>query len=105
MAIGLERVTSDDSVSASPARSETRPADALTRDFIAWLASAPRTYDEVMAAWRTSCPRLSIWEDALADGLVRVDGETGTPAGLARVVVTLKGRELLNGAASGSANG
>jgi hypothetical protein len=25
-----------------------------------------------MDAWSTHCPRLSIWEDALGDGLVRV---------------------------------
>ena len=25
-----------------------------------------------MEVWRTSCPRLSIWEDAVDDGLVRV---------------------------------
>jgi hypothetical protein len=44
----------------------------LTRDLLAWIAAEPRTYRETMEAWRTSCPRLSIWEDAVDDGLVRV---------------------------------
>jgi hypothetical protein len=48
---------------------ETTP---LTRDLLAWIAAAPRTYRETMDVWRTSCPRLSIWEDAVGDGLVRV---------------------------------
>lgn len=49
------------------------PADALTLQFLAWVAERPRPYGEVMEAWRTSCPRLSIWEDALRDGLVEID--------------------------------
>ena len=44
----------------------------LTRDLLAWIAAAPRTYRETMEVWRTSCPRLSIWEDAVGDGLVQV---------------------------------
>src|SRR5215211_4787100 len=48
---------------------ETTP---LTRDLLVWIASAPRTYRETMEAWRTSCPRLPIWEDAVRDGLVRI---------------------------------
>ena len=44
----------------------------LTRDLLAWIDAAPRTYRETMEVWRTSCPRLSIWEDAIGDGLVRV---------------------------------
>ena len=46
--------------------------EALTRDLLAWIATTPRTYRETMDAWRTSCPRLSIWEDAVGDRLVRV---------------------------------
>ena len=42
----------------------------LTLDFLAWLIAAPRSYAEVMDAWRTSCPRLTIWEDAVDNGLV-----------------------------------
>ena len=37
----------------------------LIVDFLAWLADGPRPYGEVMEAWRTSCPRLTVWEDAI----------------------------------------
>jgi hypothetical protein len=46
----------------------------LTKQLLEWLEPAPRSYRETMEAWRTSCPRLSIWEDALTDGLVEVVG-------------------------------
>jgi hypothetical protein len=45
---------------------------ALTYDLLAWIARSPRTYRETMDVWHTHCPRLSIWEDALSDGLVQV---------------------------------
>jgi hypothetical protein len=48
------------------------PAGHLTLQFLAWIGEEPRSYGEVMDAWRTSCPRLSIWEDAVRDGLVEV---------------------------------
>lgn len=40
--------------------------------FLLWVAARPRCYGETMDAWRTSCPRLSVWEDATADGLVEL---------------------------------
>ena len=63
--------------------------EALILDLLEWLASGERGYEEVMDAWRTSCPRLPVWEDANDRGLVRseqVDGRSvvrATPAGLA----------------------
>jgi len=51
----------------------------LMQQFLAWLAEKPRSYAEVMDAWRTSCPRLSIWEDAQLEGLVELrDGGEAT---------------------------
>ena len=47
----------------------------LTLDPVAWIAARPRTYREVMGAWRSSCPRLTIWEDALEAGLLRMDSD------------------------------
>jgi hypothetical protein len=44
--------------------------DALLSDLLAWLARDARPYHEVMEAWRTSCPRLPVWEDAVERGLV-----------------------------------
>lgn len=48
----------------------TDPTEALVLDLVEWVAARPRAYDEVMEAWRTSCPRLTIWEDAVDQGLV-----------------------------------
>jgi len=45
-------------------------ADPLVLDFVEWIAREPRPYSEVIAAWRTSCPRLTIWEDAVDAGYV-----------------------------------
>ena len=61
----------------------------LILDLLEWVASKERTYDQVMDAWRTSCPRLSIWEDANDLGLVESEIVNGrlivrvTPSGLA----------------------
>jgi hypothetical protein len=56
---------------------------ALTRDLLTWIAQKPRTYSDTMEAWRTSCPRLSIWEDAVGEGLVQIrsGNVTLTPRG------------------------
>src|SRR4249920_1428731 len=51
-----------------------QPQAMLMLQFLAWLAENPRSYAEVMDAWRTSCPRLSIWEDAQLEGLVELRG-------------------------------
>jgi hypothetical protein len=70
----------------------------LTRDFLAWIARQPRSYQDAMEAWRSSCPRFTIWEDAIADGLIREErGSEGTP-GEIRIVLTPRGRDLLDGA-------
>jgi hypothetical protein len=66
---------------------------ALTLQFLAWVAEAPRTYADAMEAWRSTCPRLSIWEDASLDGLVAIDG--GASRNQSRVVLTPKGRAML----------
>ena len=44
-----------------------------TVQLLVWIAEQPRSYGETIEVWKTSCPRLAVWEDALADGLVRVD--------------------------------
>jgi hypothetical protein len=38
--------------------------DALILDLLEWVGPRARPYDEVMEVWRTSCPRLPVWEDA-----------------------------------------
>jgi D-3-phosphoglycerate dehydrogenase len=44
--------------------------EALILDLLDWLTLRDRTYEEVMDAWRTSCPRLPVWEDANDRGLI-----------------------------------
>ena len=44
--------------------------DALVLDLVEWIAREPRLYSEVIETWRTSCPRLTIWEDAVDRGYV-----------------------------------
>ena len=44
--------------------------DSLVLDLIEWLLDAPRPYAEVMDAWRTTCARLPIWEEAVDRGFL-----------------------------------
>lgn len=72
------------------------PASLIMLQFLAWVADRPRTYPETMEAWRSTCPRLSVWEDAIIDGLVQIDNGNGRA-----VVLTARGRTILrNGAAA-----
>ncbi len=67
-------------------------ADPLVLDFVEWIAREPRFYVEVVATWRTSCPRLTIWEDAADRGYVTRE----TIAGVGLIVtVTEAGEKLL----------
>jgi hypothetical protein len=64
----------------------------LTLDFLAWLAAEPRDYIDVMDAWRTSCPRLTVWEDAIDAGLITRTHIAGQPL---RIGLTQRGHALL----------
>ena len=48
----------------------TESTDPLVLDLVEWIAREPRLYAEVIETWRTSCPRLTIWEDAVDRGFV-----------------------------------
>lgn len=65
--------------------------DALMRDMLIWIAREDRPYGEVMDAWRTSCPRLPVWEDAVDRGFVAQRPD----AGRMFVTVTPAGRDFL----------
>ena len=67
----------------------------LTVQFLAWVAAKPRTYGDTMETWRTSCPRLSIWEDAILDGLVQLETGNGKPRDQSAVTLTGRGRAML----------
>ena len=61
--------------------------DDLVLDLLEWLGSSPRPYSEVLDAWRTSCPRLPVWEEATDKGFVSRRGRL--------VEVTPQGRSFL----------
>jgi hypothetical protein len=70
----------------------TTTCDPLVLDLVQWIAREPRTYAEVIEAWKTSCPRLTVWEDAVDQGFVtrKNVGARGTI-----VVLTGAGHALL----------
>jgi len=67
-------------------------AHALTQQFLAWVAETPRSYADA-EAWRRSCPHLSVWEDAIANGLIRF--QNGSSMKKSRIVLTVRGRSCL----------
>ncbi|MBZ5641239.1 MAG: hypothetical protein LAO19_00620 [Acidobacteriia bacterium] len=62
-------------------------------EFLTWVSLRPRTYGEAMASWRSTCPRLSTWEDTLADGLIQI--ESGATMDQSSVTLTARGWALL----------
>ncbi len=65
--------------------------ESLILDLLEWLAKRDRTYEEVMDGWRTSCPKLPVWEDANDRGLVTTEMADGRCI----VRITLAGLDLL----------
>jgi hypothetical protein len=66
----------------------------LVFDLVEWVAREPRTYADMLDAWRTSCPRLTVWEDAIERKLVMRKPVAGQGT---IVVVTAAGRRFLAG--------
>jgi hypothetical protein len=71
------------------------PVSLLMIEFLTWVSTRRRTYAEAMDAWRSTCPRHTVWEDALADGLIQVEGRS--PWGQSEVALTPRGRAILEG--------
>src|SRR6516162_95066 len=71
------------------------PVSSLMREFLSWLSTRRRTYGEVMDAWRSTCPRHTVWEDALADGLIEID--SGDRGHLAEVILSSRAKAALAG--------
>jgi hypothetical protein len=46
--------------------------DAERLELLSWVSREPRSYPEAIEVWHTYCPRHSVWEDAVSDGLLRV---------------------------------
>jgi hypothetical protein len=70
---------------------------ASTIELLSWLSVRTRTYDDAIEAWHSHCPRLTVWEDALIDGLTRImrGGD-----GISTVGLTERGRAALARAVS-----
>jgi trans-aconitate 2-methyltransferase len=66
--------------------------ESLILDLLEWIGPESRPYPEVMAAWRTNCPRLQIWEDASERGFIGRHHEDGRGI---LISVTPLGREHL----------
>jgi hypothetical protein len=73
-----------------PAGDGVMSATPQTLELLQWIAARPRTYADAIDAWRSNCPRLSVWDDAMIDGLIRTNRRNGsepvielTPAGRA----------------------
>lgn len=75
------------------------PLESLILDLIEWIGAEPRPYAEVLGAWRTSCPRLPVWEDALDRGFIARRSSSGRAS---LVVVTPLGSAHLREHRAGS---
>jgi hypothetical protein len=69
------------------------PVDALVISLLEWIGPRGRPYAEVIDAWRTSCPRLPVWEEANARGYIVHEHVAGTGA---LICVSPSGLALLN---------
>ena len=67
-------------------------ASTSTIELLSWIAIRPRTYAETIEAWHSHCPRLTVWEDALGERLIRIARE-GT--GVSTVALTKRGHATL----------
>jgi hypothetical protein len=76
--------------------------DSLVLDLIEWLLHEPRPYAEVMDAWRTTCARLPIWEEAVDRGFLVSEM---VARGRVLVRVTPAGRAFLQGRRGGDVQG
>ncbi len=85
----------------APAPSADAQPSGILLQFLAWVAARPRGYGETIEAWRTSCPRLPAWEDAIDDGLVRLSPGPGGRRSEATVELTPRGAALLADSSKG----
>ena len=66
--------------------------DPLILDLLEWIGRKPRSYADVIDAWRTSCPRLTVWEDAMDRGFTAREHKPGREV---MIVLTKSGKEFL----------
>ena len=68
------------------------PTSLIMMQFLSWVEDRPRTREQAVEAWH-SCPHISVWEDAVVDGLVHTEND-----GRRTVALTRRGRAMLAGA-------
>jgi hypothetical protein len=76
---------------ASEARIMTDTLEPLLLDLVEWVGKEPRLYADVLDRWRTSCPRLTVWEEAVDRGYVVRSSDRHGPV----VGITPLGRSFL----------
>ena len=68
--------------------------ESLMLQFLTWVADRGRSYEDAMAAWQSTCPRHTIWEDAIIGCLVKIESANGSRQ--SRVTLTPRGRAILD---------
>ncbi len=68
--------------------------ESLMVQFLTWVSDCRRSYEDAMAAWQSTCPRHTIWEDAIIGGLVRIESANGSSQ--SQVTLTPRGRAILD---------
>jgi hypothetical protein len=69
--------------------------DLLMLQFLSWISDRRRTYTEAINAWQSTCPRHTIWEDAMIDGYIELKRHETVQD--PEVTLTADGVALLNG--------
>ena len=96
--LGLKRLQGRHCSRLPAAYPESMRVAAPTLELLEWATARSRTYDDVREAWRSNCPRTAVWDDAVTDGLVRIDRRR--EAGSGAVVLTARGLAALNASRS-----
>jgi hypothetical protein len=68
--------------------------ESLMLQFLTWVSDRRRSYEDAMEAWQSTCPRHTIWEDAIIGGLVRIESANGSVQ--SQVILTPRGRAILD---------
>jgi len=68
--------------------------ESLMLQFLTWVSDRRRSYEDTMAAWQSTCPRHTIWEDAIIGGLVQIESINGPHQ--SQVTLTPRGRAVLD---------
>jgi len=66
-----------------------QPPSLIMLQFLEWVADRPRRREQAVEAWH-SCPHISVWEDAVVEGLVRTEND-----GCRTIALTRRGRATL----------